>query len=419
MKWNATSVAAACIALGIGGFLVGKINSGSEADSETARLIAKSRRAAFENGGGAAMGDPSASRAARPARNSSTPEGTFEDRLGNMEEIVRGENALDRGRALLAWIDSLAPSEFEGAVDRFRSLGLTEARMGEYAMLLTAWAELDPTAALDYTTEKTRGGIATSTVMTAWASRDPESAIAWARANHEGDGANAFMAGIIRGLVVTNPARATELLESLPYSSERGDALQAMMPHLLKLGPESARQWIAGLKDEKLKDGAIRRFAEDMASDDPVGTADWLLANLGENSTHSVDEVFTALTKVDKNLAMKKFQSLPPGDARSRALRGIITVESYQNPKAAVALMDGNPGDIDDRMVQQYIWHSFDKEPALAMAQVSKMENEGSRNRMYERALGAWLKDDPASARAWIAQSPVPPSVVEKLKIQP
>jgi hypothetical protein len=79
-------------------------------------------------------------------------------------------------------------------------------------MLLTAWAEVDPMAAIAYTTENTRGGMATGTVLAAWASRDPESAIAWAEAKHEGDEANPYMVGIIRSLAATNPARIPEIL---------------------------------------------------------------------------------------------------------------------------------------------------------------------------------------------------------------
>jgi hypothetical protein len=417
MKWNATSVSAACLAVGLGGFVAGKLTGGSassgEADEllERAKIVSSERTSSARDG--ASSRRDSASRTPRAASDRSSA--NMDERLAKMEEIVRGENALDRSRSMLAWIDSLAPSEFAAAVARFRSLGLTEERMGEYAMLLTAWAEVDPMAALAYTTENTRGGMATNTVLSAWASRDPEAAITWAEANHEGEEANPYMVGIIRSLAATNPTRATELLQALPFSGERGEALSAMIPHLLKNGPEAAKSWIAGLADERLRDGATARFAEEMAKTDPANTASWLLNNLGQASTRSVDEVFAEWAKADKTAALASFSKLPEGDARTRALRGLVTVEAQTDPAAAAKMMNSHPADVDDRMVFHFIWNSFDKAPAVAANQIALIEDEQSRNRMYQRALGSWLDEDQAAAQRWIDSAKLPEPVLKSL----
>jgi len=418
MKFNATSAAGACIIVGIGGFLLGKITGGSSEKSEAETLLATSERLIEQrrSGSGETSGNRSATSRNRPIRPSANlSDSTFEEKLASMEQIVRGENALDRGRAMLDWIDSLAPEEFENAVARFRSLGLTQARMGEYAMLLTAWAEVDPMSALAYTTENTRGGMATGTVLSAWAIRDPEAAIAWAETNHEGEDANPYMAGIVRSLVQTNPTRATEILQEMPFSRERGETLEAMMPHLLTLGPESAKSWIAALSDDRLRDGAIARFAEQMAKDDPSGTASWLLANLGDASTGRVDEVYEEWAKQDMSAAKNSFEGLPPGDARSRALRGLVTIEARDNPTVAAELMNTYPDDIDDRMVLHFVWNSFDKAPEVAMGQVALIEDQRRRDRMYSRALDSWLERDQSAAQRWINSANLSESVRKSL----
>lgn len=417
MKWNVTSVSAACMAVGLGGFVVGKLTSGATGSGEADQLLGQAKqvsdqRTSSSRDGISARRD-TALRASRTAGERSAK--TIDERLVKMEEIVRGENALDRSRAMLSWIDSLAPSEFEAAVAKFRGLGITEERMGEYAMLLTAWAEVDPMAALAYTTANTRSGIATGTVLAAWASRDPESAIAWAEAKHEGEEANPYMIGIIRSLAATNPTRATELLQALPFSSERGAALQTMIPHLLKNGPDAAKAWIAGLSDPRLRDGATARFAEEMAKTDPATTASWLLSNLGEASTRSVDEVFEQWAQTDKEAASTSFASLPQGAARTRALRGLVTVEARTDPQAAAKLMNSHPADVDDRMVYHFIWNSFDKAPGVAAGQIALIGDADSRNRMYQRALGSWLEDDQAAAQRWINSANLPESVLKSL----
>lgn len=421
MKWNATSFTAACLAVGLGGFVIGRISNpstsigaGTDPLLDRARHVPESRSSA-----GDSKFRPDSS--GRPIRSGSNESRMSQDqRLADMEEIVRSENPLDRSRAMLKWIDSLAPGDFEEAVDHFRNLGVTDSRLGEYAMLLTAWAEVDPTAALIYTTENTRGGMATSTVLSAWATRDPEAAIAWAEANHDDDDANPYMVGIIRGLSETDLVRATELLSELPFSRERGDALDAMIPHLLSKGADSARNWATTISDGALKDGAIARLANSqMAKDDPVGTAAWLMENLGERSSRSVDEVFRELARVDMNASIAKFEEIPSDNqtARSRGLMAIVQVQTRENPSAAVALMDKYPDALSNRVVQQFVWNSFDQDPQLAVSQISRMDDGGDQRIMYERALSAWLREDESNAVKWINtnSSNLPPQVVKNL----
>jgi len=184
----------------------------------------------------------------------------------------------------------------------------------------------------------------------------------------------------------------------------------------MRMGAESAKGWIAGLGDEKLRDGATARFAETMAKDDPAGTASWLLANLGDASTRSVDEVFEEWAKTDMPAAKSSFEKLPGGDARSRALRGMVTMEARENPQAAANLMNSYPADVDDRMVQHFIWNSFDKAPGVAVNQIGLMEDGGNRDRMYQRALEAWLDRDKQAARTWIASANLPENVLKSIE---
>ena len=419
MKWNATSVILACAVVGLGGFVVGKVTSATaEADSETEVLLERARQAS--DGLTAGGSEDRRDAAGRPIRaGAEGGNAPLDKRLVDMEDIVRGENALDRSRAMLKWIDTLAPGDFEDAVAHFRSLGVTDSRRGEYAMLLTAWAQVDPTAALAYTTENTRGGVATGTVLSSWATRDPEAAIAWANANHDEDGANPYMVGIIRGLAETDIGRATELLGGLPFSRERGNALDAMVPHLLSKGADSAKAWVASISDEALKDGAIGRLADSqMAKDDPVGTAAWLVDNLGERSSRSVDEVFGELAKVDMNATIAAFEKLPAENeaAKTRGLAAMIQVQTREDPAAAVALMDSYPDSVNNRVVQQFIWNSFDENPQLAVTQISRMGGNDQR-RMYERTLNAWINRDEATAVTWINQNSdnIPERVVREL----
>lgn len=413
MKLKTPTLVAALAVIGLGGFMAGRVSS-PETAPEIASNPAETRSARASS---LASADRSASartpRASRPERAAATS--TSSDRTARLESIVRGENPLERNRALLAFIDQLAPGDFEEAIAHFRGLGITENRMGEYSLLLTAWAQADPLTALTYAEANTRGGFAQDTILTSWASTDPDAAIRWAENKYDGDGANPFMPGIIRGMAETDPARATELLAGMPRSEERGKALDYMLPHLLQQGPEATRDWIANITDESLKNGAMLRSARQLAVTDPAGTADWLLANPSEATQRRMDDVYSQWAKNDEQAAVTSMSALPPGEARSNALRGVVSSVAAENPQAGISMMDRFPNDVNDRVVQNFVWHSFGTDPSLAASQIARIADTGNRDRMYERALGSWMRRDPDTARAWIQSNPLPEAVQASL----
>lgn len=331
---------------------------------------------------------------------------------------MRGEDPLARNRALLEFIDQLGPNDFESAIAQFREMGITGDRMGEYSLMLTAWAKVDPVGALDYAGKNTGGGFAQNTILTAWATTDPEAAIRWAQTSFAGEGANPFLPGIIRGLAEADPNRATALLTGMPKSQERGEGLEFLLPHLLQQGPEATRSWIASIQDDSLKNGAIIRTARDLAVKDPAATASWLLATPGEGAQRRIDDVFGIWASSDQQAALSKFSSIPTGEARSDALRGMIRSAAMENPKSAVAMMDRFPSDLTDRSVSDFTLHSMGSDPSTALAQVPRIADEQERDKTYSRALGYWFSQDPTAAQQWVNANQLPASVLERIDRQ-
>ncbi len=413
MKLTPITALAALILIGAGGFIAGKISSSDPAavvengPSGTKSTRSSSSASSSETG----IGPRKSSFSRTETKRQESPK----ERLARLESIVRGENSLERNRALLAYIDQLGPGDFEDAVASFRALGITESRMGEYSLLLTAWAQVDPTSALAFAKENTRNGFARDTILTTWASTDPDAAIRWAQANFDGDGANPYLPGIIRGLVGTDPVKATELLTSMPRSEERGEGLDSMLPYLLKQGTAQTQAWITALKDDALRNGAMMRVAEDLAATDPAGTAAWLIANPGEATQRRMDDVYGVWASKDMSAAMSSFAALPAGAERSNALRGVVSSVATSDPQAAVGLLDRYPSDVTDRVVQNVIWHSFGTDPATAASQIARITDQGERENTYRRTLDVWFDRDPAAAQAWLQTNPIPESVQNHL----
>lgn len=415
MKITPITTAAALALIGLGGFMAGRISApaSSEVASEGESAATKSGRSSSSR-----LGSSDASSSKKTTRSTKSGRGQMADSAGRaakLEAIVRGENALERNRALLDYLDQLGPGEFEDAVAHFRSLGITEARMGEYSLLLTAWAEADPHSALAFAQANTRNSFAQDTILTTWATKDPEAAIRWAQANFSGEEANPYMAGIIRGIAGTDPTRATELLGGMPRSQERGKGLEFLLPHFLEQGADVTRDWISALGDESLKNGAIMRVADRLASTDPAGTVNWLLANPGEGAQRRMDDVYGTWARTDSAAALRSYQALPAGEARTDALRGVIGTVARDNPREALAMLDRYPGDVNDRVVRDFVWGTFGNDPSTAATQIARISDQREREQMYRRTIDAWYDRDPASASQWVQTNPVPESIRDRM----
>lgn len=422
MKWKTISVSATYLVIGLGGFMLGKLAGGNADSSERDRLSQKSGQLSHQRSDSANR--ENANRPNRPSQRRDHI--SLDKKLAELNEIMAGPNALARGRALQKWIDSLAPDEFEAAVDSLRSRSRNNEKLAEFSMLLlTAWAEVNPASALAYTmgpkadnfdlkTSKFTRSEATSNVLSAWAGRDPEAAIAWANSHHQGEEANPYMLGIIRGIAESDPARATALLHDLPYGHVSGDALLTMVPHVMKMGPEYVKQWIADIPDERLRQGAVYRFSIAMATQDPAGAAAYLLNNPSDRSMGAVSNVFGDWAKLDPAAAIASFESLPEGAARQEALNGILVMAN--NAQAAADLMDRFAGDISDKHITSVIARNFHKSPDWAANQIDRIQNENARQNMYVSKLHYWLLMDEAAAQNWINSANLPASVIESLK---
>ena len=78
-------------------------------------------------------------------------------------------------------------------------------------------------------------------------------------------------------------------------------------------------------------------------------------------------------------------------------------------------MMDRFPNDVTDRVVQNFVWHSFGNDPSVAVNQISRITDERDREQMYRRTMDAWLERDNAAATAWMQTNQLPPSVQEHI----
>ena len=408
MKAKILPISLTCI-VGAIGFMIGQKSSAPTAtDSDSVALV---------NDRGGNLSATSTTSGTRTSLSSRNPESSNAkaganinkgDALTRLEEIKNIHDPLDRARMWLQFVDGLSAEEFEGVVAAFRADGSSQTNMGDYALLLNAWAKVDPVAALDYAKANTSNPFARQTILATWAANDPNSAIAWAKGNP-------WMVGVIRGLAFQDPELASSLLKEMPRSVERGQALDSLLPALLKQGTDTARSWASSITDEALREGAIMRIAERTLDSDPEGTADWLIANPSEATNRRMDDALSAMARKDESSALAYYNQLPAGDSRSNALRGIVNHIAQEDPAKAVALMDQHSGDVNNRVVEQFVWHSFRKDPGTAVSSIARMTNVEERDRMYSRTIEWWMGRDEQAAMKWVSGNTLPENVINRL----
>jgi hypothetical protein len=299
---------------------------------------------------GAATVKPRAHQEDRP-ETAAIPKG--DGGLKYLEGVIRDKDSLDRTHDLLAYIEQLSPEEFEGAVRRFRSLGLTKDRMGEFAMLLTAWAKVDPAAALAYTQAHTHDPFATNVVLSTWGTKDPT----------------------------------------------------------------AARSWVDSLPNGSFRSAAKASLASQLAKGDPQGTAAWLLADSGDKVNSKLDNVFHTWAKQDQAGALNAYSALPPGPARDSALRGIAEATAAKDPTAAATLLDAHPTDVSDKTIKAYAWEAYKTDPALGATALAGMTDPKKQTKAYKKMLGTWVAEAPTPAMTWIQANQLPPPIKQRFGV--
>lgn len=317
--------------------------------------------------------------------------------------IVNQDDPITRVENLLALINRLGPNDFEQVVADFRASGLTRDRMSEYGMLLHAWAKSDPLSALDYAEKNTGSPYARQTILASWANENPDAALQWAESHHDGKGANPWLIGIIRGVAKTDPARATEIMSTLPYSRERGDALATIIPHIAQQGQEKALAWLNSISDERLRGGATSYLAKSLAEKDPEATARWAIAiaNADERQ-RAIGEVADTWADNDVVSAVAWTETLHGAD-KTRAASQLIGEYTREAPEQASRWLDSLAGkDGYDNVARGFIWNTARDNPALALSKVPTLGDAQSQPRYYSRILSNWHQNDATAAAAWM-----------------
>ncbi len=330
----------------------------------------------------------------------------------SLGKINRITDAYERQRALMDFYDTLAPDQFAAVADEFQELYHYGNTGTEMELLFQAWAKADPMAALDYIDENPDLRRNRNEVLETWAANDAAGAEKWALDKHDGDGANPYMASVIRGIAAFDLPNASRLTAEMPMSRERGQAIDAMAKALLMNGTEAAFAFPDSIQDEHLKGSFILMISQNLSQKDPVAAADWVATmESGTLQDRAAGTIAGRLAGVDVAKATDFVKSLKP-EARASAAAATVP-EMSRNDIAGtarwVSTMAGTPG--YDKVVESFVWSCDQRAPEQSAAWIAGVSDQNQQNRLYQRMLGNWARKDRAAVRSWVAENDVPADI--------
>jgi RNA polymerase sigma factor (sigma-70 family) len=344
---------------------------------------------------------------------------TPEARYGRLREILSVGDPAGRRKDLLAFLDDLAPGDFEETAGNFQRLW-SEAAIAagtdlraEFSLMLLNWARLDLPASLGFVEGRAPGFC--EEVAAYWGSTDPEAALAWAREKSAAaTGVNLRLAGVLEGIARTDLARAISLAAEFP--AEQGELLRRVLYAQYGRDREAPAKMLALLDDEGLRQAVIGAAANFRAGADPGGSLHLLMDHPEAVAEANPLSIYNVWVGQDLGAATGSLASLPPGEFLKSALSVVSRETAVRNPAAAVELIQRYPAGVDDALLKTLAEVSLAAAPEVAMEQIiPQMGDEDARNSAYVSGLARWGEMDAGAARSWRAGHPLPAEVNRKL----
>jgi hypothetical protein len=421
--------AAALVIGAAGGYISGKNSSPGEEKPTVESSVRKTRSANRT--------DASASES---AKRSNRPAGT--------EQIARMPGGSNRIQALLEFYAGLSPSQLEEEARKLDNLPMNERIMASF-LLFGRWAEVDPTAAMAFSsTMGMAGGFVRPTILQNWASVDPANAAKYFTANPREFAMMSMMGGgrgpmggmgpasiiasewarqdpaaamtwasslttdkskamnsVLGEVAKTDPKKAADMVAAME-GTDKGDAYQAIASQYGAKNFGEAQAWIRTLPADDQAD-AMASAIGGLSNSDPQAAAKQVaLMEAGEAKDGVISAVVEDLARTDPKAAADFLKQQDSKQAQEDSMRNLISTWVVQDSPAALAFANSfEAGAVRDSALQTYVWSNQNTPPADLVKVAETIGDEEDRNRSIGIAAMRWMREDADAAKAYVQQS--------------
>ena len=404
-----------------------------------------------DSAGGASAVENPAQRTRGSTRSGGSPAGESA-RKGHsgssVGQIARIPGSSNRTQALLDFYAGLTAEQLAEEATKLENLPMNERMMASF-LLFGRWAEVDPTAAMAFSsTMGMAGGFVRPTILQSWASvdpvnaakyfaanprefammdmmgggrgpmggqgassiiasewarQDPAAALAWASSLATGKAA--AMSAVVGEVAKSDPRKAAEMLGKMD-PAERADAYRTVAAQYGALDFSEAQTWIRSLPADE-QAAALASAVGGLSNTDPVAAAKQVAAmEAGDATDRLIADVVEDLARKDPQAAADFIKEQDSEQAQRDSMRQLMPAMVSKNPIAALAFVNSyQPGPVRDSAVRSYVWSNNTGAPADLIKVAESITDNDDRNRTVGVAAMRWMREDPAAAKAYVEAS--------------
>jgi hypothetical protein len=315
-----------------------------------------------------------------------------------------------RQNALYAFLNQAASEDPEEA---FRVLASESAGSGSYGYYHTLFAK--------------------------WAKEDPDAAIAKLSQIQNTKDRQQAQHGIAVALVISDPQRALEMLADMPPGQSRVSMIGSISSAWMGHDKDAAMAWINGLPATD-RSRALQNVTWQLGQEDPAKAAELLSSlPISSQTSHQFSQLAGQWAQQDLAAARKWVESLPAGRTREQAKTGIISTLTQHDPAKAASMLDGAAvtnqnshqvgtivgdwiktdqtaalawlnsldlrGDAQRNVHSQFLNNWVNEDAPAASRYALGIQDESVRQQAISSLVGAWGRNNPQAAREWITTS--------------
>jgi len=301
-------------------------------------------------------------------------------------------------------------------------------------------ARRQPEAALALVQTLPPGGLREQSLQqafTQWVRGDADGALRWAEASREPALVRMAKLATIEYLAGVDPRRAAALLREMPDSAAGGQreehlgliarqwaqrdltaamgwaqtlparqqlsAIPAILAEQAAVNPQAALARVETLTDPRLRRQALQTVVAEWSGREAGAAAKWLVGQ-GDRRliTEMAPNAIQQLAESDPAAALALVNELPSGEARTRALSGMVAGLANSNLTGAVEMLDKLPaGTAKDGAIEQLAWVWGRQDPEAAAKYALKQPETDGRTRLLDAVATEWAQRDPVAGAAF------------------
>ena len=375
--------------------------------------------------------------AAPPARSDrvdstqAAPLGSGDLSLERIRELVADPDGYARARNLGTLLPTLGPGSVPAVKQALADAAALEMGAAEFELLMRYWAAHAPADAGLYALAQAPRGYRVAAIYAAvvpWAIANPQEALetvaVWSREG--GDGGAAAETALVRGWYLSGKPGLEQYMRGLGAGIPRQRALSAYAVAVIrKRGVSAIVEWVESLPedrgDETYQREAFRNVAAALVPFDLAAATRFCDAHCdGPRGSDLRTEIAGRWALDDAPAALEWLGSGPESQKLAFAIRVTYALWGNRDRAAAVRWMRektaGEPPAWLEPAYPVYARLLGRESPTEGLAWAARLAAEDERKFATIDIARYWRQRDEVAAEAWLAQSPLSPEILDKIR---